>query len=181
MTTHLGKHGCNLLSVAVLPVAGDANAPEESATVVDELVLHAPATLTEEELTTLVEAHGGRCVGISSASVRDLVDAQTTVLRAASDALSGASTAYEALRRVLGADWVRPLADDGDLDLPAATAADVVGSIQLEPGGHRATITLDTGDRVVAAREWAPFTDGELSRVQALARLLVTVGRPSDL
>lgn len=181
LATHLGKHGCNLLSVAVLPVAGDANAPEETATVVDELVLHAPATLTEEELTRLVEAHGGRCVGISSASVRDLVDAQTTVLRAASDALSGASTAYEALRRVLGADWVRPLADDGDLDLPAATAADVVGSIQLEPGGHRATITLDTGDRVVAAREWAPFTDGELSRVQALARLLVTVGRPSDL
>ena len=75
LAAHLGRHGCNLLSVAVLPVAGESAADEDTGHVVDELVLRAPASLTEGRLTGLVETHGGRCVGISTASVRDLVDA----------------------------------------------------------------------------------------------------------
>jgi len=177
LAAHLGRHGCNLLSVAVLPVAGEsAAADEDTGHVVDELVLRAPASLTEGKLTGLVETHGGRCVGISTASVRDLVDAQTTVLRAASDALSGASTVSEALRRVLDADGVRPVADD-DLEI-TSSPTDEVGAVRLGPGGHRATITVGPDERVIAERAWAPFTDGELSRAHALTMLLASVGRP---
>ncbi len=165
--------------MAVLPVAGESAASEDTGHVVDELVLRAPASLTEGKLTGLVETHGGRCVGIGTASVRDLVDAQTTVLRAASDALSGANTVSEALRRVLDADGVRP-ANDGDFAV-SSPSADEVGAVERGPGGHRATITLGADERVIAERAWAPFTDGELSRAHALIKLLASVGRPPDL
>jgi len=145
LAAHLGRHGCNLLSVAVLPVAGESAADEDTGHVVDELVLRAPASLTEGKLTALVETQGGRCVGISTASVRDLVDAQTSVLRAASDALSGASTASEALRRVLDADGVRP-AEDGDFAV-SSSSAEEVGAVERGPGGHRATITQTSSTR----------------------------------
>ncbi|PZS20934.1 MAG: hypothetical protein DLM57_00310 [Pseudonocardiales bacterium] len=164
LATQLSVQGCNLLGVTVLPVAGDPSDP--AGNVVDELVLRAPAALRPDELTALLEAPGARCVGIAPASVGDLVDAQTAVLRTAAGLLSGIATAADALRQVLDADSVvvvgcEPGADGGE-----------PGSIRLGANGHRATIRLRPGEQVVAEREWAPFTDGELARVPALLVLL---------
>lgn len=175
LATRLGQHGCNLLGVAVLPVADGPDAFDDAADVVDELVLRAPATLGHGELMRLVEAQGARCLGIVPASVGDLVDAQTAVLRAATDALSGNSTTYEALRVVLNADSVRRPAKATE------SAAGEVGAVRLQVGGHRATITLAGGEQVVASRGWAPFTDGELARVPALIALLGAAGHRPDL
>ncbi len=175
LATRLGQHGCNLLGVAVLPVADGPDAFEDAGDVVDELVLRAPATLGHGELMRLVEAQGARCLGVVSASVGDLVDAQTAVLRAATDALSGKSTTYEALRVVLNADSVRQPAKATE------SAAGEVGAVRLQVGGHRATITLAGGEQVVASRGWAPFTEGELARVPALIAVLGAAGHRPDL
>ncbi len=168
LATRLSEHGCNLLGVGVLPVAGDPGDP--AANVVDELVLRAPGGLRPGELVTLVEVPGASCVGIVPASVGDLVDAQTAVLRAAAGILSGAATAGDALSQVLDADSVVPAPAGTDAD--GTDAADGPGSIHLDASAHRATITVRPGQRVVARREWAPFTDGELARVPALLELL---------
>ena len=160
----LAEHGCNLLGVSVLPVAGDPSDP--AGNVVDELVLRAPATLRRGELTALVEVPGARCVGISPASVGDLIDAHTAVLRTVAGVLSGVGTAADALGQVLGADSVVLLARD------AGSGGGEPGTVRLGSRGHRATITMRTGEQVVALREWAPFTDGELARVPALLVLL---------
>jgi len=80
---------------------------------------------------------------------------------------------------VLDADGVRP-ANDGDFEV-SSPSADEVGAVRLGPGGHRATITLGPDERVIAERAWAPFTDGELSRAQALTRLLASAERAGDL
>ncbi|MDQ2748823.1 MAG: wax ester/triacylglycerol synthase family O-acyltransferase [Actinomycetota bacterium] len=174
LATRLSDHGCNLLGVSVLPVAGDPSDP--AGDVVDELVLRAPVALQRGELSGLVEVPGARCVGISPASVGDLVDTPTAVLRTAAGVLSGLGTPADALAQVLGADsvTVQPRA--------AGTHGAEPGSIRLTAHGHRATITLHGGEQAVALREWAPFTDGELARVPALLVLLAFVERrtPSD-
>jgi hypothetical protein len=43
LAARLGEHGCNLLGVTVLPVAGEPTAGHEEGSVVDELMLRAPA------------------------------------------------------------------------------------------------------------------------------------------
>jgi diacylglycerol O-acyltransferase len=164
LATQLSDHGCNLLGVSVLPVAGDPSDP--AGNVVDELVLRAPATLRPGRLTALVEVPGARCVGISPASVGDLVDIHTAVLRTAASVLSGVGTPADALAQVLGADSVDLLPGD------AVTYRGEPGAIRLGCAGHHATITMRTGEQVVAKRDWAPFTDGELARVPALLVLL---------
>jgi diacylglycerol O-acyltransferase len=162
LATRLSERGCNLLGVTVLPVPGDLDGA--AADVVDELVLRAPAELRRGELIALVEAAGARCVGIAPASVGDLVDPPTAVLRSATRTLTGAATTYEALRQVLAADSVDPTDMGSNADPP--------GSVRLDRAGHRATITLGSGQRARAARAWAPFTEGELARIPALLELL---------
>lgn len=164
VATRLSQRGCNLLGVTVLPVADDPADP--AGNVVDELVLRAPAALRPGELVTLIEVPGTRCVGIVAASVGDLVDAQTAVLRTATGILSGAGSPREALRQVLSADSVEIVQPD------AGVAMGEPGSVRLEADGHRATITMSAGGQLLAARQWAPFTDGELARVPALLELL---------
>jgi hypothetical protein len=152
LATRLSEHGCNLLGVGVLPVAGEPSDP--AGNVVDELVLRAPVGLGPAQLVALVEVPGASCVGIVPASVGDLVDTQTAVLRAAGGVLSGAATAGDALGQVLDADSVVAATDGIDAADPA-DGAGAPGSIRLDGGGHRATITVRPGERVVARREWA--------------------------
>ncbi|MEP7019790.1 MAG: wax ester/triacylglycerol synthase family O-acyltransferase [Pseudonocardiales bacterium] len=164
LATQLSELGCNLLGVTVLPVAGDPSDP--AGNVVDELVLRAPAALRAGQLTTLLEGPGARCVGIVPASVGDLVDTQTAVLRTAAGLLAGDASAADALRQVLGADSVAVITNR------PGTAGGEPGAISLDSGDHRARITLPAGEQVVLERGWAPFTDGELARVPALLVLL---------
>jgi len=176
LTRGLGERGANVLGVSVLPVADTPSNGEAGAgRVVDELVLRAPTAVSEGDLRLLVESVGVRCIGVTRASVQELVDPQTAVLQAAAAALSGRSSVYEALRLVLGADAVYPIGS------AAVTGDRGLGAVQLHTRGHRATITLLAGEQVLATRGWAPFTAGELARVPAMVALLQTAGRQPDL
>ncbi len=141
----------------------------------DELVLRAPTAVSEGDLRLLVESVGVACVGVTRASVHELVDPQSAVLQAAAAALSGRTSTYEVLRVVLGADAVYPTG------VEAVTGESGLGAVLLHPRGHRATITLLAGEQVLATRGWAPFTAGELSRVPAMVALLQAAGRQPDL
>ncbi len=160
-----------MLPVADTPSHGEAGAGG----VVDELVLRAPGAVGEGDLRLLVESVGVRCIGVTRASVQELVDPQTAVLQAAAAALSGRSSTYEALRLVLGADAVYPTGGE-TVDEDSAPA-----TVRLHTRGHRATIILLSGEQVLATRGWAPFTAGELARVPALVALLQAGGRKPDL
>jgi diacylglycerol O-acyltransferase len=170
VTARLSERGCNLLGVTVLPIAEMRAGAEGS--VIDELVLRAPATLGAADLSALVEVPGARCVGVVPASVADLIDVPTGVLRAASAAVSRATNIEEALRNVLGADSVRPAND--------ASPTDADSDVRLTSNGHQATITLATGRRLVAGRDWAPFTEVELARVPALLELVGLAERGAE-
>jgi len=176
LTRGLGERGANVLAVTVLPVADTPSNGEAGAgRVVDELVLRAPAAVSEGDLRLLVESVGVRCIGVTRASVQELVDPQTAVLQAAATAMSGRSSTYEALRLVLGADAVYPTGGE-TVDEDSAPV-----TVRLHTRGHRATITLQAGEQVLATRGWAPFTAGELARVPAMVALLQTAGRQPDL
>lgn len=151
VTVRLADRDCNVLALSVLPVPGG---------VIDELVVRAAPGLLPADLVEAVRAEGGHCVGITPADVRDLVDAPTAALRAAGHALRDPGTACDALRAVLAADSVvvRP-------EVPEAG-----------PDDHRVHLVAADGAVVVARRGWAPFTQVEVARAQALLDLLGDTG-----
>jgi GNAT superfamily N-acetyltransferase len=148
VTTRLAARDCNVLALSILPVP---------AGVVDELVIQAAPGVPPAELVREIRAEGGRCLGITHADVRDLVDPPTAALRAAAMAIEDPYAAPEAIRVLL--------------------AADSVSFAQGEPGtlidgGHRAILALGDGTTVTARRGWAPFTEVELARAAVFAELL---------
>ncbi|WP_188316758.1 GNAT family N-acetyltransferase [Solihabitans fulvus] len=153
ITIRLAEQHCNVLALSVLPVPGG---------VIDELVVRAGEGLLPADLIEAIRAEGGRCVGITRADVRDLVDAPTAALRAAGQAMRAPAEAAEALRTVLAADSVVPHpAEDGEPD-----------------DDHQAVLTGRNGLRVLARRGWAPFTQLELARAGALLDLLYAADAP---
>ncbi|WP_367136959.1 GNAT family N-acetyltransferase [Saccharothrix sp. HUAS TT1] len=161
VTTRLADRDCNVLALSVLPVPGG---------VIDELVVRAAPDLMPADLLAAVRAEGGRCVGITAADLRDLVDAPTAALRAAGHALRDPAAVCEALRAVLGADSV-------------VVAPDDPGGAPEQP--NTARLVARGGTVVLARRGWAPFTQVELARGQALVDLLsadgVAAPRPTAL
>ncbi|MFL6142423.1 MAG: GNAT family N-acetyltransferase [Labedaea sp.] len=154
VTTRLAARDCNVLGLAVLPIPGG---------VVDELVVHTPEDVGPATLVADIRAEGGRCVGLTTADLRSLVDPTTAALRAVARMLDDPAAAADAVRTVLAADSAgfepaRPTAPDA----PAAPAGN----------GHRLTLDTGAGDTLVARRGWAPFTDVEVARVAALAEVL---------
>jgi GNAT superfamily N-acetyltransferase len=148
ITTRLAARDCNVLALNILPVPGG---------VVDEIVIKAAPGVPPADLVREIRAEGGRCLGITHADVRDLVDPPTAALRAAAMALEDPYATPEAIRVLL--------------------AADSVGFEQGEPGtltdgGHRAFLSMGDGGTVAARRGWAPFTDVELARAAVFAELL---------
>jgi GNAT superfamily N-acetyltransferase len=136
VTVRLAAADCNVLALQVIPVPGG---------VLDEIVVQAGPDVLPADLVEAVRSEGGRCVGITRADVRDLVDEQTAVLRAAKMALTDPSRTPEALRQVLAADSVTyGVADDDQMQV---------------------------GD-LVARRGWARFTHVEQARAQALLDLV---------
>ncbi|MEU0885104.1 GNAT family N-acetyltransferase [Lentzea sp. NPDC005914] len=136
VTVRLAAADCNVLALHVIPVPGG---------VLDEIVVKAGEGVLPADLVDAVRSEGGKCVGITGADVKDLVDEPTAVLRAARMALTDPDQTAEALRQVLAADAVT-----------YGEAAD--GQVQL-------------GD-MVARRGWARFTQVELARAHALLDLL---------
>ncbi|MEV6242173.1 GNAT family N-acetyltransferase [Lentzea sp. NPDC051838] len=138
VTVRLAAADCNVLALQVIPVPGG---------VLDEIVVRAGEGVLPADLVDIVRTEGGKCVGITGADMRDLVDAPTAVLRAAGMALSDPDKTAEALRQVLAAD--------------AVTYGEACeGQVQL--------------GEMVARRGWARFTQVELARAQALLDLLDT-------
>ena len=150
VTTRLAHQDCNVLALSVIPVPGG---------VLDEIVVQAAPGLLPADLVAEVRAEGGRCVGITAADLRDLVDAPTAALRAAGQALGDPAAVCDALRAVLAADSVTLV--------PQERAA-------LE--GNTVQLAARDGMVVLARRGWAPFTQVELARAQALMDLLAADG-----
>ncbi|MGW6936418.1 GNAT family N-acetyltransferase [Lentzea sp. NPDC054927] len=136
VTVRLAAADCNVLALHVIPVPGG---------VLDEIVVRAGEGVLPADLVEAVRSEGGKCVGITGADMKELLDEPTAVLRAAKMALSDPDQTAEALRQVLAADSVT-----------YGEAAD--GQVQL-------------GD-MVARRGWAGFTQVELARAHALLDLL---------
>ncbi|MFC3893250.1 GNAT family N-acetyltransferase [Lentzea rhizosphaerae] len=136
VTIRLAAADCNVLALHVIPVPGG---------VLDEIVVRAGEGVLPADLVEAVRSEGGKCVGITSADMRDLVDEPTAVLRAAKTALSDPDMTAEALRQVLAADSVTY--------------------------GEAAEGQVQVGDMVVR-RGWTRFTQVELARAQALLDLV---------
>jgi GNAT superfamily N-acetyltransferase len=156
VTTRLAARDCNVLALNILPVPGG---------VVDELVVKAAPGVPPAELVREIRAEGGRCLGITHADVRDLVDPPASALRAVGMALRDPYASPEAVRMLLAADSVT--FEDGE----PGTVAD---------GGHKAYLPLGDGLVVAARRGWAPFTDVELARAAVFADLLAAADRDPD-
>ncbi len=203
MTTRLAHQDCNVLALSVIPVPGG---------VLDEIVVQAAPGLLPADLVAAVRAEGGRCVGITAADLRDLVDAPTAALRATALALRDPNATGEALRIVLGADSVVITPDHPDTDPHRAVAPpaepevsspgrhaerdhhreaastvrdSVTGNHVLRPEGDQARAvdfqatspaTPQAAQSYTARRGWAPFTQVELARGQALIDLLSAHG-----
>ncbi|TCO56558.1 GNAT family N-acetyltransferase [Actinocrispum wychmicini] len=148
VTTRLAARDCNVLALSILPVPGG---------VVDELVVKAAPGVPPAELVREIRAEGGRCLGITHANVRDLVDPPTAALRATAMALGDPYATPEAVRVLLAADSVS--FEQGE---PGA----------VTDGGHKVCLSLGDGTTVAARRGWAPFTDVELARAAVFAELL---------
>ncbi|GAB3905439.1 GNAT family N-acetyltransferase [Kibdelosporangium lantanae] len=156
VTTRLAARDCNVLALNILPVPGG---------VVDELVVKAAPGVPPAELVREIRAEGGRCLGITHADVRDLVDPPTAALRAVTTALRDPYASQEAVRVLLAADSVTY--EHGE----PGTQAD---------GGHKAYLPLGDGLVVAARRGWAPFTDVELARASVFAELLAAAETDPD-
>jgi GNAT superfamily N-acetyltransferase len=150
VTIRLADRDCNVLSLSVIPVPGG---------VIDELVVTAAPGLLPADLVAAVRAEGGRCVGITAAHMRDLVDAPTAALRAAGHAMRDPGAVCDALRAVLAADSVV-----------------VVPDAPENYDESCARLVTKDGMVVVARRGWSPFTQVELARGQALIDLLSDEG-----
>ncbi|AXX32993.1 hypothetical protein APASM_5628 [Actinosynnema pretiosum subsp. pretiosum] len=149
VSIRLAARDCNVLALSAIPVPGG---------VVDELVVTTGPGVLPADLVEEIRAEGARAVGITRADVRDLVDAPAAALRAASAALTDPAALAEALRSVLGADWVRALPEPPEQD------------------GNTAHLLSSDGVTVVARRAWTPFTEVELTRARALAELVGATG-----
>ncbi|MET1074669.1 MAG: GNAT family N-acetyltransferase, partial [Umezawaea sp.] len=158
VTIRLAERDCNVLALAVIPVPGG---------VIDEVVVQVAPGLLPADLVEAIRAEGGRCIGITNADVRDLVDAPTAALRAAGNAVRNPGSVCDALRAVLAADSV--------VVLPAGTEGDLDDD---KPGHHVRLLTRDA-TVVVARRGWSPFTQVELARAAALIDLLGESGTPT--
>jgi diacylglycerol O-acyltransferase / wax synthase len=172
LTTRLAERGCNLLGLSVLPVAPERE--DEPASVVDELVLAAPGSLTPQELADIVADANAKCIGVVPASASELVDAPTDALRDAVGVLSGAVRAADAVGRLLRAE---------SIECAPGNRGTSGEEIVVDEDGTRAHIAID-GSIITVRRRWAPFTDIELARISALLDLLAAAplpeGTPTD-
>jgi GNAT superfamily N-acetyltransferase len=155
-----------VLGLAVLPVPGG---------VVDELVVRTPEDLGPATLVADIRAEGGRCVGVTPADLRSLVDLTTAALRAVARMLDDPAAVADAVRTVLAADSAGfESAGPNAPEVPEMAAAQDPAGAPAAPAGNGHRLALDTGNgaELVARRGWAPFTDVEVARVAALGEVL---------
>lgn len=149
LAIRLADLGCNILGLSVIPVPGG---------VLDELVVRPPNGLTSADLVSALRDEGCDCSTVTDADVRDLADAATATLTSAARAINEPARWADVVRDVLAADVVTVV--------PVAEA-----NPSRTEGGHRVALAVGA-HAVVIRRQWAPFTDVELARANALLALL---------
>ncbi|SHF27445.1 GNAT family N-acetyltransferase [Streptoalloteichus hindustanus] len=134
---------------------------------VDEFLVHAPATVTTDDLVRAVARAGARDALVTPADVHDLSDTPTRTLTLATRLARAPRELPAVLAALLGADEVRrPTPEEAEDDL-AAGPDGAVGS----------TLRLTTRDQgvLVLARTGIPFTPAEFARARAMADLAATL------
>jgi hypothetical protein len=176
VTHGLAVVGANILVIHVHPLGG------ESAHVLDELVLSAPAGLKEDDLLAALHGAGARDGAAWPTSPMALGDAQTRSLGLAARVAAEPQSLPEALAELLGAE----IHTAGISVSRNAAATPPVGTPPAGPPGPevleaaRAAGTLlrlptASGEPLLAYRPGEPFTPAESARAHRLAELAEAV------
>lgn len=129
-------------------------------TVVDELALSTPRSLTEAELRTALHRPGTRDVRLAPADAHGLVDPATRALQLAAVVAGDPAALPDALAQLLQAD---------------AVAVHGLAAPSASSGAYRLRVVTPWRTAVVLQRRWAPFTATESARAGALVRLAATL------
>ncbi|WP_228047116.1 GNAT family N-acetyltransferase [Saccharopolyspora montiporae] len=132
--------------------------------VVDEVLLHLPAEVTEAQLVGAVRAAGGTEIRALRADVRELDDVPTRTVKLADDLINGRAEVVGALQRLLG-DVEVVWQESPQPDPGAEFAAEV---IRLpEPGGGLLEVR----------RPGASFTPAEFARASSMLEFAASCRR----
>ncbi|GER24271.1 hypothetical protein NCCP1664_27660 [Zafaria cholistanensis] len=171
VTHGLAVVGANILVIHVHPLGG------QTAHVLDELVLSAPAGLREEDLLGALRGAGARDGAAWPTSPMALGDAQTRSLGLAARVAAEPQSLPEALAELLGARIhapgiaVSPTA-------PAVTPGPLPGPEDLaaaRAAGTLLSLPTASGEPLLAHRPGEPFTPAESARAHRLAELAEAV------
>ncbi|MCP2257758.1 Acetyltransferase (GNAT) domain-containing protein [Streptoalloteichus tenebrarius] len=135
---------------------------------VDEFLVHAPATVTADDLAHAVGRAGARDALVTPADVHDLNDTPTRTLTLATRLARAPHELPDVLAALLGADEAhrRSPEEVGLLD-PATQPGGVVGSTMY--------LTVPEHGVLVLSRAGVPFTPAEFARARAMADLAVAL------
>lgn len=156
----LARLAAVIAAVDVNVVGLDVHAVPGGGTVVDELALNGPHSLTEDELRAALHRPGARDVRIAPADAHGLVDPATRALQLAAVVAADPGALPTALAQLLQADEVTV----HGLEVSSASS-----------GSHRLRVVTPWRTAVVLQRRWAPFTATESARAAALVRLAATL------
>lgn len=148
--------GGDIRTLHVHPVADGA---------VDDVLVHVPATVEEDELIRAVAAAGASDVTARRAEVRELDDVPTRTLNLAANLVDGRGDLERALRGTLGAIGVRCQEEPH----PAAGLDGVAGGVIC--------LAAPGGGALVLERAGAAFTPAEFARARAMVGLAAACHR----
>ncbi len=151
LTRQCGERGVNILGLQIFPGIGG---------VTDELVLRAPGSWQERDVTALVERAGGEDVTVGACTEHALVDGPIQYLHALRRLAHDPATLPEMMARLLDAEVASPR------QAGVSTVQD--------------TLVVDVGPRRVVLRRTAPFTATEHARAIAFAEVAVELVESPD-
>jgi|GEM_PF-561423 len=171
VTHGLAVVGANILVIHVHPLGG------ESAHVLDELVLSAPAGLKEEDLLAALHGAGARDGAAWPTSPMALGDAQTRSLGLAARVAAEPQSLPEALAELLDAE-IHSAGISVSRNGPAGMPGPPPGPEVLKAARAAGTLLrlpTASGEPLVAHRPGEPFTPAESARAHRLAELAEAV------
>jgi hypothetical protein len=157
LTASLALRSVNILTVQVHSTEAGA---------VDDFLVDAPQSLTEQELLEAIRRGRGRDAWVCRANVRGLVDEPTRALAIAAAVAADPGSLESALSALLGGCEVSRADGDGGGRFGAAS----------RPGFTRTVMVLaePDGGALVARRDEPAFTPAEFARAQALVQVAVS-------
>ena len=177
VTHGLAVVGANILVIHVHPLGG------ESAHVLDELVLSAPAGLKEGDLLEALHGAGAQDAAAWPTSPMARGDAQTRSLGLAARIAAEPQSLPEALSDLLGAEIHAPgiavvrnspvMTPAGSPPPPGVPAREVLDAARAD--GTLLRLPTASGEPLLALRPGEPFTPAESARAHHLAELAEAV------